>query len=176
MWSSSATIWSRRLAIGLVAAGLLAACEFRPLYGERDDGTSTAQDLGNVRILPLRDRTGQQLHNLLRNRLNPYGQPSRPNYVLQVTLQESVRELALLDDETATRADLNLFAEFVLRRPGQEQVLFRGTSRSVNSYNLGTSQFATQVSETDARERALRELAEEIRAQVAIFLSRQRAG
>ena len=171
MSSSSAPRLLSRLGACLLVACLVTACEFRPLYAERSDGGSTAQDLGNVRILPLRDRTGQKLHNLLRNRLNPYGQPSQPSYVLEVFLAESLRELALLEDETATRVDLTLSAEFVLRKPGDPNAVFRGFSRSVNSYNLGASQFATQVSEQDARDRALRELAEEIRAQVAIFFA-----
>lgn len=87
-----------------------------------------------------------------------------------------MRELALRSDETATRADLDLVAEFTLRRPSAEDVLFRGHGRSINSYNIRTSQFATHVSEQDARERGLRELADDIRAQVAIYFARASGG
>lgn len=170
-WSSKVRGTVAAAAFG-AAALALAACEFRPLYGETSTGVSTFDQLGAIQIVPLTDRTGQQLHNLLRDRLNPRGQPSRPSLLLEVTLLESIRELALRTDETATRADLNLQADFVLRRPGEEGAVFTGSSRSITSYNILQSQYATQVSEQDARERGLRELAEAIRAQVAIFLAR----
>ena len=172
--------WSNRRRLAACAALLMVAllagaCEFRPLYGrDSTTGVSTFSELERVQIIPLSDRTGQQLHNLLRNRINPRGQPSRPRYLLEVTLRESTRELALRDDETATRADLRLVAEFAMREPGTDNIVFTGSIRSVNSYNILASQYATDVSEQDARDRGLRELAEEIRAQVAIFLTRER--
>lgn len=162
------------LALWILLSVGLAACEFRPLYGQHGpNGVSTYDELGAVQIVPLTDRTGQQLHNFLRDRFNPLGQPRSPRYFLEVTLRESTRELALLEDESATRADLKLSATFVLRRSGSQDELFSGTSRSTNSYNILNTQFATQVSEQDARERGLREVAEEIRAQIALFLSRR---
>lgn len=177
MWSSRELRWVSGLVTVLLVAALLSGCNFRPLYGQNSaTGGSTFDELGTVQIVPLTDRTGQQLHNLLRNRLNPRGQPARPNYFLQVTLRESTRNLALRADETATRADLSLIADFTLRESGSDDIVLNGTSRSVNSYNILNSQYATQVSEQDARERGLREVAEEIRAQVAIFLTRKASG
>jgi LPS-assembly lipoprotein len=162
--------------LGLAAGlgGLLGGCGFHPLYArDSETGDSTVNHLHAIRVAPLRDRVGQQLHNLLRNRLNPYGQPSAPAYVLDVSLRETVRELALRTDETATRADLNIVASYTLTRPGASDVLFSGQSQSVNSYNILQSQFATQASENDARERSLRELSDDIRAQLAIYFTRQ---
>ena len=174
MSSSSGRTAGRRHVLS-AAAGLLllAGCGFRPLYGTREaDGRSTVSDLELVSITPLQDRTGQQFHNLLRNRINPRGQPVQPRHRLNVTLRESVRELALRSDETATRADLSLFADYSLVSTADNSVVFRGSSRTINSYNILTSAFATQVSEQDARERGLRELSDEIRAQLGIYFSR----
>ena len=172
--SSSSGLARGRRRILMAAAGLmLAGCGFRPLYGTREaDGSSTVADLELVSITPLQDRTGQQFHNLLRNRINPRGQPVQPRHRLNVTLRESVRELALRSDETATRADLSLFADYSLVSTADNSVVFRGSSRTINSYNILTSAFATQVSEQDARERGLRELSDEIRAQLGIYFSR----
>ena len=166
-----------RSAWGLIAVGavggLLSACGFRPLYGRSDEtGGSTVDHLRAIRISPLRDRTGQQLHNLLRDRLNPDGQPADPLYSLDVRLNETIQELALRTDETATRADLNIVATYLLYRFGRDEALFEGQSRTVNSFNILQSQFATQTSETDARERSLRELSDDIRAQLAIYFTR----
>lgn len=178
MSSSDRTIgWPRvALLLGLfwALAAVVAGCNFRPLYAEKtESGVVTYDALSTVRIVQLSDRTGQQLHNLLRDRFNPNGQPSQPRYRLEITLRESERQLALRSDETATRADLSMIADYELFLPGSTQVMLRGTTRSVNSYNILESQYATQVSEQNARERGLRELADEIRAQIAIFLTRQ---
>ncbi len=169
---------SRRRLLTLLAVsslGLLglSGCGFRPLYGRQSDtGGSTVDEIARVQIKPLPDRTGQQFNNLLRDRLNPRGLPADPLYVLEVQLSESISELALRDDETATRANLKLKAEYVLWSRADREVLLDGFAQSVNSYNILDSQFATQVAEQNARERGLRELSDDIRARLALFLLR----
>ena len=160
-----------RLAVLLLAALGLGACGFRPLYGTAADGTSSFDDLETVQIAPLPDRVGQQLHNLLRDRINPRGQPRTPKYVLRITLQERSERLAVEKDETATRTNLRLSARFNLLELDSDAVVFKGLSNSINSYNIVESQFATYVSEQDARERALRELSEDIRLRLATYFS-----
>lgn len=168
----------RRKVLGALAAsaglGLLAGCGFRPLYGrDSETGASTVDELNAIRVTPLQDRTGQIMHNLLRDRLNPRGQPVRPRYELTVSLTESILELALATDETATRGDLSIIANYTLSHPGEGRILLSGSSRAVNSFNILQSQFATQVSEQDARERGLRELSDEIRVQLGIYFARE---
>ncbi len=161
------------LAILALGASLaLGGCGFRPLYGETPEGTSSFDSLETVQIAALPDRTGQRLHNLLRDRINPRGQPNQPEYVLRVSLSERTEALAIDEDETATRANLELSANFTLTRLDGKEVVFRGRSNSVNSYNIVDSQFATFVSERDARDRALRELSEDIRLRLATYFGR----
>ena len=165
----------RLLAAGLLC-GLLAACGFRPLYGQAEDSAITpGDDLAAVYVVPLTDRSGQILHNYLRDRLNPRGLPAAPAYRLSVQVAESVQEVAIRSDETATRADLRLTANFNLQRTDTEEVLLTGKSEAITSYNILISQFATSTSEEDARNRGLRELSENIRKQLGTFFSRARA-
>ena len=51
-----------------------------------------------------------------------------------------------------------------------------GRSRSFTSYNIVQSDFATLAAEKDARERTLRELADDITTKVAVFLSARKQG
>ena len=76
----------RRAAV--VICGLaLAGCGFRPVSApEESGGTPSVEQLSAVRIEPLRDRAGQQLHNFLRDELNPNGQPVDPDYKLHIEL------------------------------------------------------------------------------------------
>ena len=171
--------WSRRDFWRLVAGAAgamplagLAACGFRPLYGRGPQNQDVAASLAAVRIDPLRDRVGQQMHNFLRDRLNPDGQPTSPSYRLQVALNETLTELGVRRDETASRANLRMDADFTLLPYGSETPLLRGRSSSTTSYDILTNPFATTVSEADARERALREVADDIQTRLSLYFSR----
>ena len=158
------------LLIGIALA--LSACGFAPLYGRADNQAASPVDhMAAVRILPLPDRTGQQMHNLLRDRLNPIGQPPKPVYELGLRISESRQELGIRKDETATRANLNLAVRFTLKSVQTGRTLYNGKVNSVSSYNILTSPFATGFSEADARARALREIADSIRTRLGIYFS-----
>jgi LPS-assembly lipoprotein len=161
--------WSRALLVGLP---LLAACGFQPLYAERA-GANAADQLAAIRIEPLPDRSGQLLYNALRDGLNPLGSPASPDYRLKVKLDESLEELAFQTDETATRVNMTLTAAFALFPSEGKEPVFEGVSRTTTAYNVLTSPYATLTSSEDARARALDDIAREIRARLAVFLSRQ---
>ncbi len=158
----------------------LAGCGFQPLNssntspaaggsGAEASATSTLSELSAIRIAPLSDRPGQEMHNLLRDRLNPSGQPFAPKYQLELRLTESIRELAFESDETATRADLSIIANYRLRRLDTQKILHTGRSRSVSSYNILERQFASTISEADARSRTLRDIADDIRIRLGAY-------
>ena len=177
--------WSRqdrhrtftRPAAAALLAGIalaLSACGFRPLYEVTDDqAMPPIGQMAEILISPLPDRIGQQMHNLLRDRLNPAGQPLDPAYTLDIRLSESRTELGIRKDETATRANLNLSAQFTLNSAQSGSRLYSDRVRSVSSYNILTSPFATGFAEDDARARALRELADAIQTRLGIFFSRK---
>ena len=177
MWWCKNISGARLLGPGIVclllgAAVALSACGFKPLYGRSEgQALSPVDQMAAIRIAPLADRFGQQMHNLLRDRLNPYGQPRGPAYRLEVAIREVRHELGIRKDETATRANLILSANFTLRDLESGRVLLEGRTSSVNSFNILTNQFATDFSEADARERALRELSDSIRVRLGIYFS-----
>ncbi|MPY72243.1 MAG: hypothetical protein GEU92_19465 [Alphaproteobacteria bacterium] len=169
--ATSAASCHRYACLLLLAAAVAgpAGCGFRPLYG--DAGGASARQLARIEIVRVPDRTGQRLRNLLIDRLTPEGEPSRPDYRLVVTVSESVSELAVRRDESATRANLSLNARFQLTYiGGKEELTHRGFASSINSYNRLISDYATLAAEDDARERGLRSIAEEIRLRIAAAL------
>ena len=166
---------ARLAGLGVTLGIVLGACGFQPLYGQASGSSiATVDDLARVQITPLGERTGQQLHNLLRDRINPRGQPAQPAYVLTVTLDENIRELGVEIDETATRSNLSLRANFELRLAATGERLTNGNSVSINSYNILSNEFATFSAEQDPRERGLREIADDIKVRLAIFFQRAR--
>ncbi len=148
----------------------VAGCGFRPVYAPAESGETVAVDqLAAVRIEPLRDRAGQQLHNFLRDELNPKGQPTSPDYKLQIELSQRTETLAFRQDETATRANIIVNTAFVLRAADDDRVLFAGRLSSINSYNILDEQYPTDISAADALRRSLRELSQDIKLRLAVY-------
>ncbi|HMB76364.1 MAG TPA: hypothetical protein VKN76_08195, partial [Kiloniellaceae bacterium] len=78
--------WSERAAQGNAGGPAVAAlllflaiaglqgCGFQPLYGGRDEaGGAVTEEMSDILIMPIADRTGQQMHNMLRDNLTPLG-------------------------------------------------------------------------------------------------------
>ncbi len=161
--------------LAIVAVGLLlTACGYRPLYGNQ--GKVTAAGMETVKIGLIENRTGQILRNLLLDQVNPNGEPIDPEYSLSVSLRESRQDLGLRKDETATRANLIITASYQLTKNGHEKPIMSATSRSTNSFNILDDQFATVVTEKDARRRGVRELSEQIALRLAIYFNSLASG
>ena len=148
----------------------LAACGFKPLYGNHPSAVSQ-QAFSRVKIGPLSDRVGQLLHAHLTKSLHAGGNPKSPLWELSIDLKSKIRKLGIRKDETATRANLTLEAKFQLKNIRTGKVEFRGLSVVTNSYNILKSRFGTIASENDAFRRGARELGDNIKTRVAIFLT-----
>ena len=156
-------------------ATLLAACGWQPLYAERDNGTAETE-LASVKVNTIPDRNGQMLNNLLLDRMNPKGRPATPLYALDITLTEQKANIGIIKDSSATLAQLGSTASYTLWDLKKKAVLQSGRSRSYTSYNIVQSDFATLSAEKDARERTLREVADDITTKIAVFLNARAQG
>ena len=170
--STSFTDAGRRAFIGIVlaAAPSLYGCGFTPIHGETSSASEKALNGFEVELIP--NRIGQLLRNELLQRFRPRGIPGGDRFSLSVKVDEYIRKLGIRIDETATRANLTLRAAYAVSGRADGAVLIRGTARSVNSYNILGSHFATLIARKNARERAVREIADDIRGQISIWLVR----
>ena len=155
--------------MSLVLVALVAGCGFQPLHERGTAGAPAA--LAAIRIDNIAERRGQKLRNLLLDRLNPRGAARRPLYVLSIGLSESKGDFGVRKDAVATRAFLTVTASFSLARAGApDGGRVTGSTSSTNFYNIVESEFATLAAEEDARDRALRVIADEIRLRIAAAL------
>ena len=176
MWSRNrrpARRGARVLAAGALLAGL-AACGFQPMYAEQGR-TGSGQIAPGVRdsvaIDPIPERIGQQLHNALRDRLNPRGQPGDPAYRLRVSVNSVSEPSTLRSDGTATRRNFQLRANWELQDAAGGRNLFRSSAASSTSYNVVDQPYATLAAFRDARERAVERIASDIAARVGGVLA-----
>jgi LPS-assembly lipoprotein len=175
MWSRREILHSLLLAGTAAAAAPLAGCGFRPLYGNAStvstsSGGRVDQQMAGIRIEPISNREGQQLHNALRDRFNPLGQPASAAYWLNVSL--AIRTYGALSqrDLSATRRNVEINAFYSLR-DGTDKVVM--TDRSV--ITTGYDEFDDPLNDISAYNDTIRrgtlQLAEQIRTRVAVFMT-----
>ena len=173
-WPSARRALAAATLLALTALG--AGCGFRPLYATGPEGEpAAAAQLAEVEIGIIPDRDGQMLRNFLIERINPDGRNTAGRYQLAVAIIERQQELGIEKDATATRANMIVIANFELRQAGAELPLTRQRVASITSFNILDDQFATLSAEQDARRRALRQISDDIRTQLALFFTRQTA-
>ena len=151
--------------------GLCIGCGFQPLMG-RSDAPAVQENLAQIRVDMIPDRSGQILRNYLLDGLVPKGVEGQPRYRLQVVLEEPRREVAIQRDNTASRVAYAATTRFYLRDSRTSSVVFSGTSYSETTYEVTTSEYATLSSLNGARERVLQDVSADIRQQLAEFLGR----
>ena len=146
---------------------LTTACGFSPLYNQSN--SSNARALASVKIFKIKNRSGQKLRNYLLERISPNQRAVNPKYSLRVSLAETIGQLNIRKDGSATRAKLAVTATFTLRhiKSGKN---YQDKIISTSSYNILGSDFATLGAENDARNRALRSIAEDLRLRIAVAI------
>lgn len=159
----------------LVMLGAVTACGFRPLYGDQSAAAVSSEELAAVQIDLIKDREGQMLRNTLLDRFQPAGAAPKPLYGLTIGLIVQKVGLAINPDETGSRANYIMLADYLVRDIVNGAVLFKGRSRAVTGYNVLDSEFATTSSEADAARRAVFDISEQITTRVSIVLADHKA-
>ncbi len=149
-------------------AAALSACGFTPMYASRADGGAV---IGPVNVEQIDGKAGHVLKTELERILAVEGGPGTP-LQLQITLQESISGVGYRVDESTSRADLRLIANYVLTFPDGD--VARGSVWTVAAYSTTQSAFGEIAAQDDARERAAETLAQRLRAELAIRVSQSR--
>ncbi len=173
-------MWSRRSALGfLAAAGALASlggCGWKPLYGTRTPmGAASGapgidRQLASVRVEPIANRLGQQLHNQLRDGLNPLGQPANSNYRLSVDLAVRTYGALTRSDLSATRRNVEITAFYTLV-DNSGAVVLKDSSQSLTGYDEFDDPLNDISANESAQERSTIQLAEMIKTRLAAYFA-----
>jgi LPS-assembly lipoprotein len=159
-----------RFAAGMAILLLLSGCGFQPVYGTRNatTGNEASAELTKVRIGNIPDRSGQYLRNSLIDRMQPHGQEKELAYRLDIVLSETLVNFGIQRDATATRGQLRLASTYSLKDTSGK-VLLTETIRASPAFNILESEFGTVLSSDDARERGLRQMADEITMRLSLY-------
>jgi LPS-assembly lipoprotein len=156
---------------GLAAlALLLSACGLRPLYGGGARG-QVAQALQAVEVGPIGGRAGWLVRTSLEDRLGSKpGTQSR--YRLQVLLNDDITGYGIRADDAVTRERRTLRARYQLVEAATGTVVLDATAGSDAGIDVVSSEYATVAAEQTALERLSKEVADQIVARIALFVTR----
>lgn len=157
----------------IIAVIFVAGCGFEPLHGQsaRTDSQSLYND---IFIDNIPGRSGQILRNELIDRFYTQGRPSDAAYILKIEgIEETQTNLDITVTADTTRNQLRLDTKMRLEDRSTGELLLERNLMSITSYNVLQSQFTTRVSEDNARENVLKDLARQIDTQIALYLKRR---
>lgn len=148
---------------------VLAACGFRPLYGELEDDEGTPEQLGSFYIESI---TGpkdarQEVEDAMRRRVP--GANGNETHAVSIGLRDTRRGVAVRISSDTQRFDYTLIASLRYRDLESDEVRSQ-TIRSIVSYGVVDSQYASLVGREDAVRRAAEDLARKIEVDMALFL------
>ena len=173
--SSDISSTIRRLATiasALFMVAALSACQVRPLYGE---ASGTGTQLAAIGFSDASHRVGQVVRNhLIFLTSGGKGEALDPQYSVQLNVTSIYSDI--LDDEDAIGLQpgrVVVSGTYVLTRVSDGEVLKRGSRRATSLLDVSRQEFAELRSVRDAENRASRELAEFIRADLAIALAKE---
>ncbi len=146
---------------------LLAACGFQPMYAPPGGGPA----IGPVMVEQIDGKAGHVLKIEL-DRILSVENDGSPAAVLAIRISERIRRIGLRVDESASRAELRLTANYVLAPPTGRRI--RGSVVTVVNYDVPTSAFGEISAQDDARERAAETKAQRLRAELALRMAQRR--
>ncbi len=167
----------------LILALCLSACGFEPVYGiNRNMPVGVETHLQQVEIGTIvghereQDRDGQYLRNALIDRFYRSGRPAAPRYKLEITeLNEDLVELDVTKSADSTRAQLRISTVLILKNAATGERLLGRHVSTITSYNILASEFATRVTEDNARSSALDDLARQVEQQLSLYFRKENA-
>lgn len=160
----------------LAATGLmfLTSCGFQPIYATEqvagsEGGTIALNQRVAIRQILAPEDVAPLIEDAVGARL-PIDAATTPEYGLFLNVEESAQRLAVQIDASVTRYNYRLDGSYTLLNLAEGTRIF-GSVGSVTSYNIVSSQYSTLFAENTAREKAARQLAEELERELLIRLS-----
>ncbi len=150
---------------------LLSGCGFEPMYGSQSNQThpNVPEQLSQIAIDIIPDHEGQTLRNALIDRLYQSGYPNAPIATLKIAkIEETRNELDLTKSSDATRAQLRMTSTMTLTNKSGVILLSRPL-KTITSFNILGSEFASRVTEESARQNAIQDLARQVELNLSLY-------
>ncbi len=154
-----------------VAALLLAGCGYRPLYGSSATNPGVAGTLAAISIPEPSDRPGQLVRNELISSMQSGKGEER--YLLNLTTTVDDHGVIQKKQPAVTRQAIMITTSYELVDRANGTVLTKGSTFARVPFDVVRQPFADMQAETDATERAAKEIGADIRVRLAAYFAKQ---
>lgn len=154
---------------------VLSACGFTPMYGgvSANGDNAVQSQLNSVKIANIPDYQGQFLRNRLVDKFYHDGPPADPAYTLNFSPITIIKtDLDLTKNASATRSQLSVRVSMTLTDNKTGQIVMERGLTSAASYDILQSRFTTRVSEENAQQNALEDIARQTEQQLVLYFHR----
>ena len=148
---------------------MLAACGLRPLYGT-GEGAVSGEQLSRIAVSTVDERSGWLLRNALVDRLGT--SEAAPLYRLDIVIDDDITRFGIRGDAAATRERRTLRARYQLVELSSGETVLDATAGFDAGIDITSSEYATVAAEQTASERLAQEVADDMVARIALYLSR----
>ena len=155
-----------RLFFCFIVFFIFTSCGYEPIYSKN---ANTNKELLSISVQNIKNRPGQILRNTLLNKLNPERERVITKYRLIVEISESKSSLAYRRDMSATRTDLKVNANYLLKDIKNGEILLKQEAKSISSFDVVESVYATLIAEKDVREKNLKVISNDIYTNLVLF-------
>ncbi|HUH49590.1 MAG TPA: LPS assembly lipoprotein LptE [Mycoplana sp.] len=158
-------------ALGLLALTVTTGCQVRPLHST---GSASAGEAASVSVSEADDRVEQRVRNELIFLLSGgAGEPATAAYHLELNVaSRAVDVLVSSSDDVARAGRIVMTADYNLTRSDSGETIRSGRRQVVALVDFPVQEFAKLRAIRDAENRAARELAELLRADIAMGLAK----
>lgn len=172
MWSSDRSL----IALGLAGLLAVAGCTAQPLDGQLSSALSSTvnETLRQTAVDPVETRVAQQVRNELLFAMHGGAGPATPRQAVRLTIRPLTQALAVpRNGRISPAAQVQIDGSYVLRDLSDGSEIAKGRRLVSVPYDRTDQQFANQRAERDAQNRAARELARQLRLDIAQRLARR---
>ena len=155
-----------RLFFYFIVFFIFTSCGYEPIYSKN---ANRNKELLSISVQNIKNRPGQILRNTLLNQLNPERERVITKYRLIVEIFESKSSLAYRRDMSATRTDLKITANYLLKDIKNGEIVLKQEAKSISSFDVVESVYATLIAEKDVREKNLKVISNDIYTNLVIF-------
>lgn len=159
------------IAAVLASAAFLASCQVRPLYSEN---SGVAGKLASVGFSEATSRVEQEVRNrLIFIASRGAGEPANPDYKVELSVRSNVISTLLVarsDESLAGRATVSV--DYTVKSAKDGHIIKAGNRYATALIDFPAQEFAKQRAIRDAENRAARQAAEFVGADIAAALGR----
>lgn len=146
------------------------SCGYQPLYGTKSNETNVLSEFSTIEVSKIPGKLGQQLQFNLQDKLAPYGLNVNPKYVLTVSLSSAVTGFGFRQDESITRQNLKMTAQYQLVSLDSKQPVLTGNANANMTYDVVQSDFSNLSAREDAERRTGEQIINTIVTRLGFFL------